>query len=85
MAMQASGMAMDPQTMMMAMMNGGMTGMTMGQDMNMGGASMEEQIATTKPMLRNLDTTDKKFIDTHCHIDVMFKKENYDGDWDTYR
>jgi len=89
MAMQASGVAMDPQSMMMAMMNGGMAGMNgmqMGnQDMSMAGPSMEEQIAVAKPMLQNLDTTDKKFIDTHCHIDVMFKKESYDGDWDTYR
>lgn len=89
MAMQASGVAMDPQSMMMAMMNGGMAGMNgmpMGnQEMSMAGPSMEEQIAVAKPMLQNLDTTDKKFIDTHCHIDVMFKKESYDGDWDTYR
>lgn len=48
------------------------------------GPSLEQQIMEAKPMLKNMDTTSKKFIDTHCHIDVLFKKENYDGDWTTY-
>ena len=65
---------MDPNTMM----QGGMMGP------GMMGPSMEEQIAEAKPMLKNIDTTTKKFIDTHCHIDVMYKKEQYDGDWETY-
>ena len=47
--------------------------------------SMEEQIAAAKPMLKNIDQTTKKFIDTHCHIDTMYKKEGFNGDWDTYR
>jgi len=49
------------------------------------GPSMEEQIAAAKPMLKNIDQTTKKFIDTHCHIDTMYKKEGFNGDWDTYR
>lgn len=65
---------MDPNMMM----QGGMMGP------GMMGPSMEEQIAEAKPMLKNIDTTTKKFIDTHCHIDVMYKKEQYDGDWETY-
>ena len=59
---------MDPNMMM----QGGMMGP------GMMGPSMEEQIAEAKPMLKNIDTTTKKFIDTHCHIDVMYKKEQYD-------
>merc|ERR1719454_1532011 len=49
------------------------------------GPSMEQQIAAAKPMLKNIDATTKKFIDTHCHIDTMYKKEGFNGDWDTYR
>ena len=49
------------------------------------GPSMEQQIAAAKPMLKNIDATTKKFIDTHCHIDTMYKKEQFQGDWDTYR
>ena len=54
------------------------------QQQNMG-PSMEDQIAAAKPMLKNIDKTTKKFIDTHCHIDTMYKKEGFNGDWDTYR
>ena len=52
--------------------------------MMMGQPTIEQQIMEAKPMLKNMDTTTKKFIDTHCHIDVLFKKEQYDGDWETY-
>ena len=49
------------------------------------GPSMEQQVAAAKPMLKNMDATTKKFIDTHCHIDTMYKKEQFQGDWDTYQ
>jgi len=73
--MMAQGM-MDPN-MMMAQMDPSMM-------MASQGPTIEQQIMEAKPMLKNMDTTTKKFIDTHCHIDVLFKKEQYDGDWETY-
>ena len=49
------------------------------------GPSMEEQLAAAKPMLKDIDHTTMKFIDAHCHIDTMYKKEGFTGDWDSYR
>ena len=75
--MGAQGGYMDPQGY-----QGGYGG---GYGYQQQGPTMEEQIAAAKPMLKNIDQTTKKFIDTHCHIDTMYKKEQFQGDWDTYR
>ena len=91
-AMMAS-MGMDP-SVMSSMMSGMDPSMMGGMDPSMMGGmagyqayepTIEEQILEAKPMLKNPDKTTFKFIDTHCHIDLMFKKENYNGDFKTYR
>lgn len=87
-------MSMDPamSANMMGQMQSFMGGQQQGYGHDQGqyyheqqGPTMEEQIAAAKPMLKNIDMTTKKFIDTHCHIDTMYKKEQFQGDWDTYR
>ena len=82
--MSQSGMGPNMAQNMMDPSMGGMDpSMMMGQGQM--GPTIEQQIMEAKPMLKNMDTTTKKFIDTHCHLDVLFKKEKYDGDWEIYK